>query len=95
MNIIKKIESKLTSALDVLQLQIMDDSLKHKGHNFHSISNISHLKIRVVSNDFLEISKINRHKLLHKILEDEIKLIHSISFSLYTQEEYNNLSSHI
>ncbi|AHX05311.1 BolA family protein [Ehrlichia chaffeensis] len=91
MDIIQKIGNKITSSLNVLKLEITDESQKHKGHNFHSISNISHLKIQVVSNDFLEVSQINRHKLLHKVLENEIKLIHSISFLLYTEVEYNKL----
>ncbi|WDM85557.1 BolA family transcriptional regulator [Ehrlichia sp. JZT12] len=89
MDIIQKIESKIQSALDVLQLEIIDESPKHRGHNFYCISSISHLKIQVISNDFSGTSKINRYKLLHKILEEEIKLTHSISFSLYTEAEYN------
>ena len=93
MDIIQKIESKIRSALNVLKIEIIDESSKHKSHNFQSISNISHLKIKIISNDFLETSKINRHKLLHKILADEIKLMHSISFSLYTELEYNKLFS--
>ena len=93
MDIIQQIESKIKSALDVLKLEIIDESSNHRGHNFHSISNISHLKIQIISNDFLETSKINRYKLLHKILEEEIKLTHSISFSLYTEAEYNKLFS--
>ena len=91
MDIIQKIENKITSALNVFTLEITDESSKHNGHNFHSISNISHLKIQVVSDDFLKTSKINRHKRLHKILEEEIKLTHSISFLLYTKAEYQKL----
>ena len=90
MNIIQVIKNKVMLALNVLSLEIIDESIKHKGHNFYSISNTSHLKIILISNDFAEMTKINRQKLLHKILEAEIKLIHSISFHLYTQKEYNN-----
>ncbi|KJV63326.1 MULTISPECIES: BolA/IbaG family iron-sulfur metabolism protein [Ehrlichia] len=91
MNIIQKIKNKIISELNVLKLEIIDESLKHRDHIFQSAYSISHLKVQLVSNDFLEITRINRHKLLHKILEGEIKLIHSISFSLYTEAEYNIL----
>ncbi|QGR03892.1 BolA family transcriptional regulator [Ehrlichia ruminantium] len=90
MDIIQKIKNKVTSTLNVLSLEIIDESIKHTGHNFHSISNISHIKIILVSDDFTGMIKINRQRLLHKILYSEIKLIHSISFHLYTHKEYNS-----
>ncbi|GAT79210.1 BolA-like protein [Ehrlichia ruminantium] len=90
MDIIQRIKDKITSVLNVLSLEIIDESIKHKGHNSHAISNISHIKVILISNDFIEMTKINRQKLLHQILETEMKLTHSISFYLYTQQEHNN-----
>ncbi|AHC39016.1 BolA family protein [Ehrlichia muris] len=91
MDVVQTIKSKITSALNVFKIEVIDESFKHRDHVFQSIYSTSHLKVQIVSNDFLEMSIINRHKLLYKILEEEIKLIHSISFSLYTKAEYNTL----
>ncbi|GAT79211.1 BolA-like protein, partial [Ehrlichia ruminantium] len=58
MDIIQRIKDKITSVLNVLSLEIIDESIKHKGHNSHAISNISHIKVILISNDFIEMTKI-------------------------------------
>lgn len=88
MNITQKIEKKINDAINVHYISVIDESGDHAGHHFVSQSATSHIKLIVVSNDFQNMSSLARHKLIHKILEEEIKLIHAISLNLYTQAEY-------
>ena len=52
----------------------------------------SHIKLIIVSKRFDRLSKIDRERLVHKLLSKEIsKNIHSIRLKLYTLEEYQSI----
>lgn len=77
-------------------VEIEDDSAKHAHHiamkqlrseGNESALEISHLRIKVVCAVFEGMRQIERHKLMHKALEEEYKTIHSISFILFTPSE--------
>ncbi|KJV69587.1 BolA family protein [Candidatus Neoehrlichia procyonis] len=91
MKLIQTIKNKIASSINLIDLKVIDKSLDHIGHKFTSNSSISHIKLVVISDDFSNTNRLERHKLLHKILANEIQLIHSISLSAYTSEEYGNL----
>lgn len=80
-----------------LEIEIIDDSHKHQHHiemrNLRFQNGlehegdkqpyqISHLRIKVRCKIFQNMKMVDRHKLMHKILEEEYKAIHSISFDL-------------
>ncbi|QKX01972.1 BolA/IbaG family iron-sulfur metabolism protein [Wolbachia endosymbiont of Cruorifilaria tuberocauda] len=90
MSIINLMEKKVRNAIDIVSINIIDESMKHVGHYFHSsLTFPSHIKLILVSNSFVGMNTMKRHKLICKLLKDEIKLIHAISFHFYTQSEYN------
>ncbi len=91
MNITQEIEKKINNSINVHYINIIDESPNHAGHHFVSHSATSHIKLIIVSDDFSEMSSLARHKLVYKILENEIKLIHAISLNLYTQAEYQSI----
>jgi len=90
MDIIKAIEEKIRDSIDVIDINIIDESAKHADHYFASSSTLpSHIKLILISDGFIGMSVLKRHKLIYELLKGEIELIHAISLHLYTQDEYN------
>lgn len=90
MDIIKTIEEKIRDSIDVIDINIIDESAKHTDHYFASSSTLpSHIKLILISDGFIGMSVLKRHKLIYELLKGEIELIHAISLHLYTQNEYN------
>ncbi|NSM56583.1 BolA family transcriptional regulator [Wolbachia endosymbiont of Atemnus politus] len=91
MDIIKTIEEKIRSSIDVIDIDIIDESIKHADHYFAAYSTLlSHIKLILVSNSFIGMSALKRHKLIYELLKSEIEQVHAISLHLYTQSEYNS-----
>ncbi|QKX01097.1 BolA/IbaG family iron-sulfur metabolism protein [Wolbachia endosymbiont of Dipetalonema caudispina] len=88
MNIIKTIEEKIRNSIDIIDIDVIDESIKHSGHYFTPSSLPSHIKIILISNNFIGMSFLKRHKLIYDLLKDEMKLIHAISLHFYTENEY-------
>ncbi|MGL9681583.1 MAG: BolA family protein [Wolbachia sp.] len=91
MDIIKTMEEKICNAINVVNLNIADESVKHANHYFSSPSILpSHVGLILISDDFVEMSILERHKLIYKLLNSEIEQVHGISLQLNTQSEYNS-----
>lgn len=89
MDIVKVIEGKIRDSINVIDLNIIDESAKHADHYFASSSTLpSHIKLILISDNFAEMTTLKRHKLIYELLKNEIKLLHAISLHLYTQSEY-------
>ena len=70
----KKIETKII----IENIKIEDKSFLHKNHPGNQKDKF-HLKIEIQSNELMKINKIDRNKIIYKILEEELKqFIHSI-----------------
>ena len=81
----EKIELKLSENLDIISLDIIDESHKHANH---AQSNGGHFKVKIVSDDFKNKSLIERHRMVYSILDQWIKKeIHAISIEAKTSEE--------
>lgn len=53
---------------------------------------LTHFTAVIVSDEFLNQSKINRHRMVYAALGDHMKSdIHAFSFQSYTSEEFENL----
>jgi len=84
------IEQRIRDSINVIDINIIDESIKHIDHYFAAPSTFpSHIKLILVSDDFVNMGSLARHKLIYNLLKNEIKLIHAISLHLYTQSEYN------
>ena len=82
------IHKKLTDALNPLLLEILDESHKHAGHAGARLGGNSHFKVTIISGAFTSLPLIARHRLVHSILEDELKgQIHALSLTLRSPEE--------
>jgi acid stress-induced BolA-like protein IbaG/YrbA len=53
---------------------------------------LTHFTAVIVSDEFLNQSKLNRHRMVYAALGDHMASdIHAFSFQSYTPEEFNNL----
>ncbi len=69
----KKIElmrKKLEAAFEPLHLKIVDESLKHFGHMGERARPETHFFIEIVSEEFNDLSRVDRHRLINEALAD-------------------------
>jgi len=89
MNVILKIETKLREKINVLNLNLIDESYKHRNHKKDTSG--GHYKLLIVSDDFVDMTLIKRHQLIYDILSEMIKVdIHALSIQAKTSKEYNH-----
>jgi BolA protein len=82
------IRLKLTAALEPLTLDIVDESHKHAGHAGARPEGNSHFHLRIVSAAFTPLSRVERHRLVHDLLKEELEgPIHALSLTLQSPEE--------
>lgn len=80
MSVAKIISDKLKNNLNIQSLDVVDESEKHRGHAGWQDRGESHFLLKIISDDFLDLNKVKRHKLIYSILDNEIKnKIHAIS----------------
>lgn len=80
-----EIEQALTRALTPHQLQVIDDSEKHRGHAGYQEGGESHYHVVIRSAAFEGLSRIARHRKVHEALgPDLIGRIHALSMDLDT-----------
>ena len=73
------IEARLQDHLEPLELEVVDESWKHAGHE-GARSGGGHFQVRVVSPRFSGKSPIERHRMVFKCLEGEMRAkIHALS----------------
>ena len=81
----KKIKQLLLDNLDVESIDIIDESHKHANH---AQSHGGHFKLNIISDDFKEISLIQRHRIIYKILGEMLQSeIHALSINAKTTDE--------
>ncbi len=92
-----KIKEKLTAEFTPVYLEVFDESYKHAGHaGAPEGSSETHIGIIIVSDFFLNLSRIERARAVHKSIAEEIKKIHAITIlKTLTQAEYSKINSEI
>jgi len=84
---ISAIRERLEEALETTQLEIIDDSASHAGHE-GAKSGAGHFDVVVVSDRFQNLGKIARHRLVYEALADMMQSeIHALSISALTTDE--------
>ncbi len=78
----KIIEQKINDSLSPDYLEVINDSNNHKGHNGDDGSGQSHFLVKVRSEKFSGMSKLASYRMLNDILAEELKSLHSLSFSI-------------
>ena len=84
---IEIIEQTLRQELKIHELIIEDEGHLHKGHKAANEGKM-HLRILIVSDDFLDSSPIQRHQIIYSLLAEFLKdELHALSLELKTIEE--------
>ncbi|MFO7604591.1 MAG: BolA/IbaG family iron-sulfur metabolism protein [Gammaproteobacteria bacterium] len=85
MTVQSTIEQKLANGLNLLHMEVINESDQH---NVPPGSE-SHFKLVLVSNDFVDKMLIKRHRMVNEILADELQgSIHALSMHTYTEQEW-------
>ena len=79
-NYFDEIRQKLKQNFEFEKLEIVDNSLKHKGHKFFSEKQF-HLKL-IIGSKYLKSIRINAQKLIMKVLKDDLKKIHALEIKI-------------
>lgn len=79
-----KIINSLINSINVSSLKVLNESFMH---NVPKDSE-SHFKIVIVSNDFKNLSLIQRHKLVYKSLDNIMNNIHALSIQSFSDDEF-------
>ena len=70
-------------------LSIIDVSEQHRGHKNFKEGVESHFEIIIVSEKFINLSRIERHRMVNRILKEEfLSDLHSVAVKTYTSEEF-------
>jgi len=79
------ITSKLEKALSTEHLEVINESHMHNVPE----GSESHFKVIIVSDDFKDKMLLARHRLVNKVLEEELKgSIHALALHTMTMEEW-------
>lgn len=79
--------SKLQKEFTPFVLEVLDLSHLHKGHAGYHPAGETHFKVVLVSDRFKGKTRLERHQMVYKSLEAEIKKIHALELVLKSCEE--------
>ena len=79
-----KIINTLNESMNISLLKILDESYMHNVPE----DAMSHFKIVIVSNDFSNLSQLQRHKLVYKHLGNIMDDIHALSIQSFNEVEF-------
>ncbi|KAF6255926.1 bola-like protein-domain-containing protein [Scenedesmus sp. NREL 46B-D3] len=84
-------QQKLQLALAPVSLKIINESHKHAGHSGNPTGAAdaeTHFRVEVISNEFEGKRLVQRHQMMYKLLDDEIKAgVHALSMDTKTPKE--------
>ena len=83
MNRKQRIDKILSNKFDNFLLEIVDNSNLHKGHNNFTGKNETHIKIILTKKNKISINRINIHRIINNLLEEEFKSgLHSLEIKI-------------
>lgn len=84
----QEIESKLAATISSSMLDVVDESELHRGHAGWREGGGTHFRVSIVSDQFEGLSRLDRHRLVHQALADDlVESVHALSLDLRTPEE--------
>jgi BolA protein len=87
-NMTSRLRAKLEAALSPLALDIEDESAKHAGHAGAREGGETHYRIRIVSENFTGLSRVQRQRKVYAAVAEEMaERVHALSLITLTPEE--------
>ena len=81
-NYFEEICTKLKKEIEIEDIQIVDNSHKHKGHKFYSPEKF-HLQLKIKSLYLNSISRVSAQKTVMKVLSEDLKTkIHALEINI-------------
>lgn len=68
--------------LSPTQVEIIDESEQHRGHAGYQEGGSSHFRVKIESPAFVGLSRLERHRLVHRTLGDIVPRIHALALEL-------------
>ncbi len=88
MSMKEKIIQKLEAAFSPEYLEVINESANHIGHAGHDGTGDSHFKVVITDSIFENYTRIERQRVLYKVLDHELKNgIHALSLDVSTPKE--------
>ena len=82
MTVAERMRAKLEEALDPARLYIIDDSPRHAGHVGARPEGETHFRLEIVAAAFEGWSRLERQRLVYRILADELAgPVHALQIS--------------
>jgi BolA protein len=84
-----RIEAALTMAFAPATVRVIDDSARHAGHAGAAPGGQTHYSVLVVSPAFVGVSRVQRSRDVHAVLEAEFGSgLHALALTLRTPDEH-------
>ncbi len=77
-----EITKRLTAAFAPRDLQVINESHKHAGHAGDDGSGESHFRVVIRADAFAAMSRVERHRAVHKVLGDLNTRIHALALDI-------------
>lgn len=88
MTIAETMRTKLQNAFAPTALEIIDESHLHAGHMGARPEGETHFRVTIVSAAFAGAGRVQRHRMVHEVLADELRdRVHALALVLRTPEE--------
>jgi BolA family transcriptional regulator, general stress-responsive regulator len=88
MSVTSRIREKLITTLAPTRLDVINESELHAGHRSSPGTGDSHFRILVVADAFHGKSRIERHRMVNAILDDELKGgVHALALATFAPGE--------
>lgn len=82
-----RLADKLTAAFAPIRLTVEDDSHRHAGHAGARPGGETHFSVEMVSPAFAGKSRVDRHRMVHTVLADELReTVHALALKLEAPE---------
>lgn len=79
----RALHDKIAAALAPRHLEVIDESHRHVGHAGHRPGGESHFRIRMIAAAFEGKSRLERQRMVHKLLAEELAgPVHALALEL-------------
>jgi len=83
MGVTEEIETRLRAAFDPRELEVIDESERHRGHAGYREGGESHFRVRLRADGFAGQSRLQRHRAVHAALgADLVGRIHALALDI-------------
>ena len=89
MSVKHTITRKLTQAFAPAEIEVVDDSERHRGHSGYREGGETHFNVRIVAEAFAGKSRVERHRMVHAALAEELSgRVHALALRVLTPQEW-------